>query len=107
MKSLLLLTTLLNLALSLPTEPAAALAPAPAPPQQVYLVFHAAPVQYELTIPADGKFHPTRPTSTSTGASSIKTSGPAAYVWQAAPNVYDWRMSRYLLRERHVSWWLL
>jgi len=54
----LILATLLGLAASLPTEPEAAAAAA-APAQEVHLVFHAAPVGYNLTIPADGLPHPT------------------------------------------------
>ncbi|KAK0705530.1 hypothetical protein B0H67DRAFT_499303 [Lasiosphaeris hirsuta] len=104
MRTFLLLTTVLGLAFSLPTEPAAAPAPAPAAPQQVHLVFHAAPVQYDLTIPADGKFHTTKnglnvnlidAPDFNIDQCEFKTAGPATYVWQTTPSVYDWQISQY------------
>ncbi|KAK3330002.1 hypothetical protein B0H66DRAFT_542531 [Apodospora peruviana] len=66
MKLILPLAALLGLAVSYPAgEPeetvpeTAADANCLKPPQMAHIIFHAAPVQYDLTIPADGQMHPT------------------------------------------------
>jgi len=101
-----LLLILLPLALALPTE-------GPPPPpgplrafQGAHLIFHAAPVQYEMTVPADGHFHPTPNNGLNVNLidapdfnidqCEFHTKGPATFVWQTVPSgVGDWRISQY------------
>ncbi|KAK4446808.1 hypothetical protein QBC34DRAFT_410875 [Podospora aff. communis PSN243] len=102
---LLLPLLLLPLTFALPTEGP----PARPPAQQVHLIFHAAPVQYEMTVPADGKFHATPNNGLNVNLidapdfnieqcefHTVKGS-PATYVWQttASPTVGTWRISQY------------
>ncbi|KAK5652816.1 hypothetical protein OQA88_9482 [Cercophora sp. LCS_1] len=99
-----LLLLFLPFTLALPTE---APAPCPTPPtQQVHLIFHAAPVQYEMTIPADGKFHATPNNGLNVNLidapdfnidqCEFHTKTQATFVWQTTPSgVGDWRISQY------------
>lgn len=103
MRVLPILTTLIGLAVSLPTEPAADAAAAA--PQMVHLVFHAAAATYDLTIPADGQPHPTNnelnvnlidAPDFNIEWCEFKTHQPVAMVWQAVPSgVSNWRISEY------------
>ncbi|KAK0619444.1 hypothetical protein B0T14DRAFT_430632 [Immersiella caudata] len=92
-------------ALSLPTE-----GPLNKPPaQQVHLIFRAAPVQYEMAIPADGKLYPTPKNGLNVNLidapdfnidqcefHTVKES-PVTYVWQTTNSlsVASWRISQY------------
>jgi len=100
---LLLVAIYSALVLSLPTEPQPKTVP-PKPAQQVHLVFHAAPVQYELTIPADGKCHPINnglnvnlidAPDFDIERCEFQTKGPATFVWQTTAGPNGWRVSQY------------